>query len=86
MRRELAWFQRADGWTYYDNKGRICSPFYHDLHIVLVDAMSRLTGAREFAENMDRAKAANRPVNRMRYTAYKILEKLRDKQAYGSQA
>jgi heparosan-N-sulfate-glucuronate 5-epimerase len=84
MVKALPSFERADGWAYYDNKGRICSPFYQDLHIALMDALFRLTGVEAFHENMLRSIAANGVFNRVRYTVFKIRDKLLDKEAYGS--
>ena len=44
MRTRVCAYQLRDGWSRYDDHGRICSPFYHRLHISLVDALARLTG------------------------------------------
>lgn len=35
-------------WTYYDLHGTICSPFYHSLHISLLDSLFILTGRQSF--------------------------------------
>lgn len=77
---------RPDGWTLYDNKGRICSPFYHALHVSLFDALSRLTGIPEFRDAYARMAHANSRMNRLRFTIAKIKDKLHDTDAYATQA
>ncbi|MFA5080832.1 MAG: D-glucuronyl C5-epimerase family protein [Candidatus Paceibacterota bacterium] len=73
------------GWAYYDNMGRICSPFYQNLHIVLLEALYGITGLEIFAEYCNKAKNANSIINRLRFTITKMAEKLfKDKEAYSS--
>ena len=43
-------YSLPNGWSFYDNDGRVSSPFYHDLHISLMDAMYRLTNENVFRE------------------------------------
>lgn len=37
-----------DRWSYYDDKGRIASPFYHRLHITQLSALYKMTGIPQF--------------------------------------
>lgn len=82
MRRSVTDFILPNGWSYYDNKGLICSPFYHHLHISLLDAMFRLTRHTEFGQAQERLARAFTPCNRLRYTATRVLSKLRDRYVY----
>ncbi len=84
MKRVLPDYCLTSGWSYYDDRGRISSPFYHDLHISMLEAMHRLTGAAEFAACCDRFRRANTRFNRTRYTINKIKDRLLDKNALGS--
>ncbi|NQU26226.1 MAG: hypothetical protein HQ567_33480 [Candidatus Nealsonbacteria bacterium] len=85
MAKVLPEYQLPNGWSYYDNAGRICSPFYHNLHIALLDAMHRLTGEPVFAQCRDVSRQANRRWNRVVYTVNKIKDKLLDRDVYTSQ-
>jgi hypothetical protein len=67
------------GWSYYNDQGRISSPFYHPLHIAQLDALYRLTGRTVFYEYMKTFKRSNHALNRFRYTLVKIKDKLTDK-------
>ena len=86
LKRTLPLFIRSDGWSYYDTQGRIASPFYHDLHISLLEALQLLTGDSAFREPMQIFQKVNNRKNRLIYTLNKIKDKLFDKQLYSSQA
>ncbi len=86
LKRALPLFIRRDGWSYYDTAGRLASPFYHDLHISLLEALHLLTGESAFREQMQAFKKGNSRMNRVWYTLNKIKDKLFDKQLYSSQA
>jgi heparosan-N-sulfate-glucuronate 5-epimerase len=75
-------FLLADGWSYYDNHGRVCSPFYHSLHISLLDALHQLTGDQELAVVSNKMRAADTRVRRYWYTSLKVLDRLTDKWLY----
>jgi hypothetical protein len=77
--RALPGFLLPNGWTYYDNRRLICSPFYHAAHVELFDALHRLTGAPIVAGILERARAANGRLNRVRYTMVRAAAKLREK-------
>jgi heparosan-N-sulfate-glucuronate 5-epimerase len=81
MRRVLPTYCLPGGWSYYDNMGRISSPFYHDLHIAMLDAMYRLTGEPEFDKYKNVFSKSNSRFNRIRYTLNKIKDKLLDRDA-----
>ena len=83
LRRALPRYRLTSGWSYYDERGRISSPFYHDLHIVQLDAMHRLTGIAEFAIYRDVFRLANHRVNKIWYTLNKIKDRLLDQNALG---
>jgi len=74
-----------NGWSLYDNEGRISSPFYHDLHISLLDAMHRLTNQSAFRDHMQLFRRANHTFNKCRYTLVKMRDKLTDTGRYTSQ-
>jgi len=78
MRTRVSNYQLPDDWSRYDDSGRICSPFYHRLHISLLDALSRLTAEPVYTDCLRRAKKADTLVNRVRYTVRKIGDKLTD--------
>jgi len=86
LKRALPLFKRSDGWSFYDTRGRLASPFYHDLHISLLEALHLLTEERAFFDQMRAFQKANSRINRARYTLNKIKDKLSDKELYASQA
>ncbi len=68
-------------WSLYEQSGTflpmVASPFYHQLHIVQLRIMHRLTGDTVFAEYADRwQRYAARWPNRLRALCYKSLFKL----------
>ena len=70
------------GWSIYNSEGRISSPFYHDLHIALLDAMFRLTAKDAFRDYAQSFRRANGGLNRCRYTLLKMWDKLTDAHSY----
>lgn len=84
MEADLPRYILPDGWSVYDSLGRLASPFYHSLHIHLMDAMARLTGREAFATAFATFTRADTPWKRCAYTARKIGDKLRDKRSYGT--
>jgi heparosan-N-sulfate-glucuronate 5-epimerase len=78
-------YHLPNGWALYDNMHRSCSPFYQDLHIVLLEAMYEITKFEHFRLYSQKASKANTTVNRFYFTITKIIEKMfRDKEAYTS--
>lgn len=68
-------------WSLYEQSGTrlqmVASPFYHQLHVVQLRVMHRLTGEPFFAEYADRwERYAHNPVHRARAICYKSLFKL----------
>jgi heparosan-N-sulfate-glucuronate 5-epimerase len=68
-------------WSLYEQSGTrlpmVASPFYHQLHIVQLRVMHRLTGEEKFAEVADRWLNYTRShINRARALCYKIAFKL----------
>jgi heparosan-N-sulfate-glucuronate 5-epimerase len=68
-------------WSLYEQSGTrlkmVASPFYHQLHIVQLRVMHRLTGESLFAEYADRwERYARNPIHRARAICYKSLFKL----------
>ena len=84
MARLIGTFHLDNGWPYYDNRGRICSPNYAELHIHLMDAMYRLFGHSAFLESKSRCESAYTRQNRIYFTLSKIAQKLRDTSTYGT--
>jgi hypothetical protein len=83
--RTLGAYRLPNGWSYYDNKGRISSPFYHELHISLLDALYRLTNDERYHATLESFGAANTWPKKVRYTAGKVLDRLADKERYVTQ-
>lgn len=79
MKRTLPQYCLRSGWSYYDNMGRISSPFYHEGHVALLDAMYRLTNETEFEKYRKVFAQADHRFNRLWYTLNKIKDKLCDK-------
>lgn len=82
LERALPGYLAADGWSYYDNKGRLCSPVYHTGHIHQLDALFRLTRRPALRDARDRLASADDRLRRLKYTVKKVAEKLRDPQRY----
>jgi len=74
-----------NGWSYYDNKGRVCSPFYQDLHINLINALYKLTNREVFKRAYHQLKKGYTLFNRGRYTFAKIIEKFQENYKYTTQ-
>lgn len=79
-------YQLPNGWTYYDNKGLICSPFYHAAHISLLDALDKLQGDPRIKTVLERCRRANGPLNRVRYTLQRAVCKLCEKTLFAGKA
>jgi hypothetical protein len=73
-----------DGWSVYDSLGRVASPFYHSLHIHLMDAVARLSGREAFIAALRTFAGADTAWKRFAYTAKKIGDKIRDRRSYGT--
>lgn len=66
-------------WSYYDRRGNISSPFYHNLHIALLDALYAITGIESFREYSARWNGyQNSSFNRIKAVSAKALQKLRN--------
>jgi len=64
-------------WSKYDDKKRICSPFYHKLHIAQLRVMYDLTKDEIYKKYADKwEKYQNSFVNRKRAFAKKVLQKV----------
>jgi hypothetical protein len=86
LQREVSCFLLPSGWSWYDNRGRIASPFYHHLHIALLEAQARLSNSLPLAEAVDQMRRGNTVWNRARYTAAKVKDKLLDNISYATSA
>jgi hypothetical protein len=78
LRREAIRYVLPSGWSLYDNHGRVASPFYHRLHIALLDAQARLSPARPFDDVLADLGRADTRWNRIRFTALKVKDKVFD--------
>ncbi len=77
LKRYIPKFDRSY-WSNYDLSGNISSPFYHQLHISLLQAMHILTGIKIFSETAQRWNLYQKNlINKSRAIFIKILEKLR---------
>lgn len=83
LRGKIKQFKMNDKkWSYYDNKQRICSYIYEDLHINMMDALYRLTKEDVFGELLNDLRRGNSFLNRVKYTAVKIKDKIKDSCRY----
>jgi len=82
---DLPRYMLPDGWSIYDSLGRVASPFYHTLHIHLMDALFKLTGKEAFGKAYGTFRRAATPWKKGVYTARKVVDKIRDKKAYSTQ-
>lgn len=82
LKKDLANYFLASGWTYYDNKGRSCSPNYHEMQIELFNALNRLALSPEFKTAYEKSIVANKLHNKIKFTMLKILEKLKAAHTY----
>jgi hypothetical protein len=85
LERVLPNYRLENGWSYYDNMGRISSPYYHELHIALVEALHRITKRSVFEEHRFIFIKANTNYNKIRYLMSKIRDKIRDNELYVTQ-
>lgn len=66
-------------WSMYDLEGRIASPFYHNLHIAQLEALSKTTSEDFFKEYSIRFKGyGGNPINYAKAVLRKGLQKIRD--------
>ena len=64
-------------WTYYDQLGTISSPFYHSLHISLLDALYLITGRESFNSVSGKWSLYQKnPLYKLRAIAAKVIQKL----------
>jgi len=80
----IGFFIRDNGWSYYDDMSRLCSPIYQNLHIDLLEALCRLRPSAALEQAKARLKAGNTALNITRYTLQKIVQKLTDSNLYTS--
>ena len=67
-------------WSLYDNKGKITSPFYHNLHIAQLKALSLISDDPVFGEYYSKWKRyQKKPINRIRAFVIKAFQKLAEK-------
>jgi hypothetical protein len=85
LRAEVQEYVLPSRWSVYDNHGRLSSPYYHRLHIVLLDALERVTGATELRTACHAMKQGCSLRNKTWFTARKVVEKIRDRGAYVTQ-
>ena len=75
LAREAGRFLCPNGWTLYDDAGRVASPFYHRLHIAQFDALSRLFAEPAFDATLERLQQADTRWNRWRSAAGKVKDR-----------
>jgi heparosan-N-sulfate-glucuronate 5-epimerase len=84
LERDIANYIQQDGWSAYDDNGRLASPFYHDLHIALLSALARLTGRSVLADAAERLRAGNSGPNRAKYTILKVIQRAREMSSHST--
>ena len=75
----IRWLPRFDTgyWSTYDTMGNLASPFYHDIHIAQLQALSRMSRSPILAETLRRWEGyRGKRLNRMRAIAVKGRQKL----------
>lgn len=78
-------YLQPDNWSRYDNDGRVSSPFYHQLHIALIDAVVRLDPHADALRSvLARLRDGDTPLSRARYTAAKAWRKLVERTPYAT--
>lgn len=82
LERHVGSFIRPDGWSQYDNRGRIASPVYQHTHVTLLSYLAALAGSQTLRDAADALTRGDTWRNRVRYTTIKILERLGDVESY----
>jgi hypothetical protein len=85
MKAALPSYRLPNGWSYYDNRQRLSSPFYQGLHVSLLEALHLLTGDPLFQEYAAAFRRANHRWNQARYTLTKIKDKVFDRELHCTQ-
>lgn len=66
-------------WSMYDMKGKITSPFYHNLHIAQLEALHLTFGNAQFKETQEKFESyKNKQINRNRAFIKKVVQKIAD--------
>ena len=66
-------------WSMYDIKGKITSPFYHNLHIAQLEALYLTFGNTEFKEAQEKFESyKSKRINRWRAFIKKVAQKIAD--------
>lgn len=66
-------------WSMYDMKGKITSPFYHNLHIAQLEALHLTFGNAQFKETQEKYESyKNKQINRNRAFIKKVVQKIAD--------
>lgn len=78
LKRDIHHYTLPDGWSYYDNKKRLCTPFYQGLHVHLIQAMALLTEDEELAKVARVLDRACTPAKKAKYFLVGSWKRLRD--------
>ena len=66
-------------WSYYDLQGLIASPFYHNLHITLLDTLYKVTDIDSFKTRSEKwSENQNNTVCRTKALGMKVLQRFKD--------
>lgn len=76
LAREAETFLCDNGWSFYDDAGRVASPFYHRLHIAQFDALAQLFEDPAFGAVHHCLQQADTRWNRWRSAAGKVKDRL----------
>lgn len=78
----IADYQLDDGWSYYDSHGAIASPYYQQLHVHLLDAISRISNSSTLKEaSLAMEKGLSSP-RKWIYISRKIIDRVTRKTYY----
>jgi heparosan-N-sulfate-glucuronate 5-epimerase len=84
LRAEIPGFLLPDGWSRYDNAGRIASPFYQRLHANLFEALGLLFGDDLFAETSLRLRRGETNLKIAKYTLRKVFDRVRESESHST--
>lgn len=84
LERHIHSYLKNDGWSYYDNRKRLCSPIYQELHIHQVNSLYLLTKRSSFQCILAQLQRGYTWPNILKYGLIKIVDKIKDSYCYST--
>lgn len=75
-------YELKDGWSYYDSHKAIASPYYQQLHVDLLDAISRISNSSKLAESALSMKKGLSSHRKWIYIARKVVDRIKRESYY----